>query len=60
VVWPRTVPRDSTQLNFVPEHSRDFIFTVLAEEWGFVGTTIALGLYAAVLYAGVRTMLVRA
>jgi rod shape determining protein RodA len=22
-----------TQLNFVPEHSRDFIFTVLAEEW---------------------------
>ncbi len=26
-----------TQLNFVPEHSRDFIFTVLAEEWGFAG-----------------------
>jgi rod shape determining protein RodA len=45
-------------LNFVPEHSRDFIFTVLAEEWGFAGTMIALGLYAAVLYAGVRTMLV--
>ena len=26
-----------TQFNFVPEHSRDFIFTVLAEEWGFAG-----------------------
>jgi rod shape determining protein RodA len=47
-----------TQLNFVPEHSRDFIFTVLAEEWGFVGATIVLGLYAAVLYAGIRTMVV--
>jgi rod shape determining protein RodA len=46
-----------TQLNFVPEHSRDFIFTVLAEEWGFVGAAVLLALYAVVLYAGVRTML---
>jgi rod shape determining protein RodA len=47
-----------TQLNFVPEHSRDFIFTVLAEEWGFAGAMVVLALYAAVLYAGIRTMLV--
>lgn len=46
-----------TQLNFVPEHSRDFIFTVLAEEWGFVGACILLALYAAILYGGIRTML---
>ena len=46
-----------TQLNFVPEHSRDFIFTVLAEELGFVGATALLALYAIVLYAGVRTMI---
>ncbi|HEX3671937.1 MAG TPA: rod shape-determining protein RodA [Candidatus Cybelea sp.] len=46
-----------TQLNFVPEHSRDFIFTVLAEEWGFAGTTLLLALYAALLYGGIRTML---
>ncbi|HEY2555186.1 MAG TPA: rod shape-determining protein RodA [Candidatus Cybelea sp.] len=46
-----------TQLNFVPEHSRDFIFTVLAEEWGFLGAMALLALYAVVLYAGVRTML---
>jgi rod shape determining protein RodA len=46
-----------TQLNFVPEHSRDFIFTVLAEEWGFAGALTLLGLYAAVFYGGVRTML---
>jgi rod shape determining protein RodA len=46
-----------TQLNFVPEHSRDFIFTVLAEEWGFAGAFALLALYAAVLYGGIRTML---
>jgi rod shape determining protein RodA len=46
-----------TQLNFVPEHSRDFIFTVLAEELGFAGALGLLALYAAVLYAGVRTMI---
>ncbi len=46
-----------TQLNFVPEHSRDFIFTVLAEEWGFAGAALLLMLYAAVLYGGIRTML---
>lgn len=46
-----------TQLNFVPEHSRDFIFTVLAEELGFVGAAALLALYAIVLYAGIRTMI---
>ena len=46
-----------TQLNFVPEHSRDFIFTVLAEEWGFIGAIALLALYAAVLYGGIRAML---
>lgn len=46
-----------TQLNFVPEHSRDFVFTVLAEEWGFAGACLLLVLYAAVLYGGIRTML---
>jgi rod shape determining protein RodA len=46
-----------TQLNFVPEHSRDFIFTVLAEEGGFAGACVLLALYAAILYGGVRSML---
>ncbi len=46
-----------TQLNFVPEHSRDFIFTVLAEEWGFVGASVLLVLYATLLWGGVASML---
>jgi len=47
-----------TQLNFVPEHSRDFIFTVVGEELGFVGALCLLFLYAVILAAGIRTMLV--
>ncbi len=46
-----------TQLNFVPEHSRDFIFTVLAEELGFVGATVLIALYGMVLYGGIKTMI---
>jgi rod shape determining protein RodA len=45
-----------TQLNFVPEHSTDFIFTVLGEELGFIGAIVLLGLYTIVLIEGVRAM----
>jgi rod shape determining protein RodA len=30
----------------VPEHQTDFIFTVLAEEWGFAGVALLAGIYA--------------
>ncbi len=33
------------QLNFLPEHWSDFPFAVWAEEWGFVGALVLLGLY---------------
>jgi rod shape determining protein RodA len=34
-----------TQLEFLPEHTTDFVFSVLAEEWGFVGCLFLLGLF---------------
>jgi rod shape determining protein RodA len=34
-----------TQLSFIPEHHTDFIFSVVGEEWGFVGCLVVLGLY---------------
>lgn len=34
------------RLNFLPEKHTDFIFTALAEEFGYVGTTTVLVLYA--------------
>ena len=41
-----------TQLGFVPEHATDFIFTVVGEEFGFVGAMLLLGLYALTLAMG--------
>jgi rod shape determining protein RodA len=34
-----------SQLEFLPEHTTDFIFSVLAEEWGFVGCATVLVAY---------------
>jgi len=45
-----------TQLNFVPENSRDFIFTALGEEAGFVGACILLALYVAIIGFAMRAL----
>ena len=34
-----------TRLHFLPEQHTDFLFSVLAEEWGFIGSGIILFLY---------------
>lgn len=34
-----------TQLRFLPEHHTDFIFSVVAEEWGFMGSALLIVLY---------------
>lgn len=39
-----------TQLGFVPERQTDFIFSVLAEEWGLVGATTLLLLYGLLIF----------
>lgn len=46
-----------TQLSFVPENSRDFVFTVLAEEFGFIGAMCLIAFYGVMLYGGVRAVL---
>ncbi|VDS08033.1 Rod shape-determining protein RodA [Paracoccus haematequi] len=38
-----------SRLNFLPEKHTDFIFTVLAEEFGFVGAMSLLGLYTLII-----------
>jgi rod shape determining protein RodA len=40
------------KLNFLPEQHTDFIFSVYAEEWGFVGAAVLLLLYLALILRG--------
>jgi rod shape determining protein RodA len=43
-----------TQLRFVPARWTDFIFTVIGEEFGFVGTAITLLAFAALCFRGLK------
>jgi rod shape determining protein RodA len=38
-----------TKFNFVPEQSTDFIFCTVGEEWGFIGSTVVVGLFLLLL-----------
>lgn len=44
------------QLNFIPEQHTDFIFSVFAEERGFIGVALLLGLYVAYCFFALRTV----
>ncbi len=39
-----------SKLRFLPEYQTDFIFAAFAEEWGFVGSTILLGLFGVLIW----------
>ncbi len=38
-----------TKFNFVPEQSTDFIFCTVGEEWGFIGSTLVILLFLALI-----------
>ncbi len=46
-----------SHLNFLPEKQTDFIFTMLAEEFGMIGGLVLLGLYAILLIYGLAIAL---
>nr|HID59112.1 rod shape-determining protein RodA [Desulfobacterales bacterium] len=41
-------------LAFLPEQHTDFIFSVLAEEWGFVGSSVVIFLFLALVVRGLK------
>jgi rod shape determining protein RodA len=45
-----------TQLNFVPENSRDFIFTAVGEEAGFLGACALIALAVVIVAAAMRAV----
>ncbi|MBI5328212.1 MAG: rod shape-determining protein RodA [Deltaproteobacteria bacterium] len=42
------------QLRFLPEHHTDFIFSILAEEWGFIGSLTVIALYFSLILLGLN------
>ncbi|MFO7571433.1 MAG: FtsW/RodA/SpoVE family cell cycle protein [Gaiellaceae bacterium] len=47
-----------TKLDYLPEHATDFAFASLAEQRGFVGSSILLLLYLLVVWRGLRVITV--
>lgn len=41
------------QLNFLPEKQTDFIFTMLSEELGFIGSVFTIAVYSAIIAIGI-------
>lgn len=47
-------PGKSTQRNFLPQASSDFIYAIIIEEYGFIAGFIIVFLYIILLYRGIR------
>jgi cell division protein FtsW len=43
------------KLFFLPEPQTDFIYAVISEEWGFIGSVIVVLLFGVILWRGIRS-----
>jgi rod shape determining protein RodA len=43
-----------SHLNYLPQQSTDFIFSIIAEEWGFIGASFVLAMFLIIIFRGIR------
>ena len=53
-LWGRGFGRGQQKFGFLPEPHNDFIFAMIGEEWGLLGTLLVLGLFSAFALVGYR------
>ncbi len=53
-IWGRGIPFSHQKYNYLPEQHTDFIFAILSEEIGFVGSVGLLALFTLLCYCGFR------
>ena len=53
-LWGLGIGNSRQKFFYLPMQHTDFIFSIIAEETGFVGTSFIIGLYVLLLYFGLR------
>jgi cell division protein FtsW len=56
-IWGRGLMNGVQKLFYLPEAHTDFIYAVVAEEFGLVGATLVLGCFAVIAWRGMRIAL---
>ena len=55
--WGKGIGNSDEKLFYLPEAHHDFIFSVIGEEWGFVGVLFIISLFLAFLFFGLKIAL---
>lgn len=53
-LWGQGLGQGRSKLGYVPELWNDFIAAAVGEEWGWVGLALVVGLFAALVWRGLR------
>ncbi|TSE01217.1 putative lipid II flippase FtsW [Skermania sp. ID1734] len=53
-IWGRGLGQSRAKWNYLPNSHNDFIFAIIGEELGFLGCALVIGLFALLVYAGLR------
>jgi rod shape determining protein RodA len=56
-VWGKGFLRGTqSHFQYLPQQSTDFIFSIIAEEWGFIGSAVVFGLFLVIFFRAAMIM----